>query len=166
MNKTVYARRMRISNFVIMPNHLHLIIKIEECEKRPSLFEIVNKLKSTLTNAYYDALKLPRGECIFEEQWHDWIVYQAGILSVFTDYVMKNPRRWLERKKHAQNCFPITYETPHITWTCIGALSVKETPIRAPIICSRSITPKASFGNGGTGSPNDSVRVPSPSVPL
>lgn len=141
MNQKAYPHRMKISNFIIMPNHLHLIIKIEDCARRPSLFEIVNKLRSTLSGAYHDALNQPKGEDIFEKRWHDWIVLHAGTLTTFIAYVMNNPQRWLYRKENSRSCHPKIYQTPHAVWTCIGSLSPKETPVRAPIVCSRSITP-------------------------
>lgn len=139
MNQKAYARRMKITNFVIMPNHLHLIIKIEACDKPVSLFEIVKKLYSTLSSIYYKTLNLPKGEVIFEERWHDWIVFQENTLVPFIDYVMNNPHRWLNRKEHAASCLPRRTRTPHMTWTSIGTLSLKETPVRAPVVCSRSI---------------------------
>lgn len=141
MNQKAYAHRMKITNYAIMPNHLHLIIKIADGKSRVSLLEIVKKLYSTLSSAYYDGLNLPKGDLIFEEEWHDWIVMQPDTLKVFTDYVMRNPHRRLARQEASHACLPQVYQTPHATWTCIGTLSPKETPVRAPIICSRSITP-------------------------
>lgn len=140
MNLKAYAGRMAITNFVIMPNHLHLIIKIEQSGKPLSLFEVVKKLYSVLSSAYYHALNLPKGAEIFEENWHDWIVFQKNTLVPFIDYVMNNPHRWLSRKNHAASCFPKTTHTPHVTWTSLGTLSLRDTPVRAPVICSRSIT--------------------------
>lgn len=141
MNQKPYAHRMKITNFAIMPNHLHLIIKIADIPFRVSLPEIVNKLISTLTSAYYDALNLPKGESIFEDEWHDWIVRKPETLKIFTDYVMRNPHRSLARRENATACLPRIYPTGRTVWTCLGTLSPKETPVRAPVICSRSIIP-------------------------
>lgn len=141
MNKTAYVHRMQIKNYTIMPNHLHFIVKICACEHRVSLLEIVNKLRSTLSNAYYKALHQPHGPSIFEPYWHDWIVKQAGQLDAFVDYVKDNPQRALYRQKHAAACYPRSYPSTHYTWTCLGTLSLRTTPVRVPVICSRAITP-------------------------
>lgn len=141
MTRTVYEGRIRIPNFIIMPNHLHFIVKIEACQKRVMLHEVINKLMSTLSNAYYDALQLPREGCIFEEEWHDWIVLQAGALKTFSKYVINNAHRALYRLTHSQVCFPRVCKTAHHTWTLIGTRSPKEMPVRVPVICSRSIRP-------------------------
>lgn len=141
LNRKAYFRRMEIRNYIIMPNHLHLIIKIHNSATRVSLLEVVNKLLSTLSNAYCDSLKLPRNTPIFEPEWHDWIVSGKDELEVFSDYVMNNPKRALFRQHNPNACYPRVYHNKSITWTCIGTLSPKETPIRAPVICSRSIRP-------------------------
>lgn len=147
MNRKAYSHRMTITNFVIMPNHLHLLIKIADGERRLSLIDGVQKLKAVLSSAYYKALHLPAGPAIFDDRWHDWIVCQRDSLKVFTDYVMDNPKRWLYRKAHTDSCHPREYRTDRAVWTCIGSLSPKKTPVRAPVICSRSITPGSDLWN-------------------
>lgn len=127
----------------LMPNHLHIIVKIHNGKKRPSLFAIVKWLDASLSSAYYDALKLPRGESIFEEKWHDWIVLKKGMLQAFIDYVKNNPSRALYRRKHRNACVPRVYFTAHFMWTCLGTCSLRETPVRVPVICSRSILPES-----------------------
>lgn len=141
MNQKAYAHRMKITHFVIMPNHLHLMIKIADGDQRISLIDVVQKLISVLSSGYYKALGLPGGPKIFEARWHDWIVCQRDTLNVFVDYIMDNPKRWLYRKKNSPACHPRSYQSTSITWTCLGTLSPRETPVRAPVICSRSITP-------------------------
>lgn len=141
LNRKAYLRRMEIRNYVIMPNHLHLIIKIHDSSKPLSVIEVVNKLLSTLSNAYCDHLTLPRDTPVFEPEWHDWIVTGKDELEIFTDYVMNNPKRALFRQTNPAACYPQLFPGKAITWTCLGILSPKTTPVRAPVICSRTITP-------------------------
>lgn len=143
MTRTAYVRRIRIPNFIIMPNHLHFVVKIEDVERRVSLLEVVNKLYSTLSNAYYDALGVARGESIFEAEWHDWIVLQEHTLEAFSQYVIHNAHRALFRREHADACMPRSYVAGAYTWTCLGMLSPKDVPVRVPVICSRSILPRS-----------------------
>lgn len=133
--------RMAIQYFVIMPNHFHLLIRIFESDHRPSLLAIIKALTETLSAAYYEELNLSPGSLIFEHLWHDWIVSKEGMLQIFIDYIKNNPQRALYRRQHPAACFPRSYPSTHYTWTCLGTLSLKETPVRVPVICSRSITP-------------------------
>lgn len=139
MNQTRWAHQIKIAPFIIMPNHLHLIIRILDSDKRPSLIAIVQMLMGTLSAAYYDALDQPRGEMIFHEQWHDWIVSQSNSLNTFIQYVKENAHRALYRKQHATACYPTQYVSGKFTWTCLGTLSPKDSPVRIPVICSRTI---------------------------
>lgn len=143
MNQKRWVNQMKIHHFSIMPNHLHLIIRINEGPKRPSLIAIMESLIIPLSHAYYDALGLPRGDSIFEKVWHDWVVRHEGMLDTFVTYVRTNARRALYRREAAGSCFPRTTQTPHFTWTTLGTLSVKETPVRVPVICSRTILPES-----------------------
>lgn len=143
MNRTRWVRQMKIHHFVIMPNHLHLIIKINPGEQRPSLPAIVKSLILHLSSAYCDELGLPRGQSIFEPQWHDWIVAREQMLNAFAAYIRENPRRALFRQETADACFPKIFPAKRLTWTCIGTLSPRETPVRVPVICSRSIQPES-----------------------
>lgn len=136
-----FHHRVGLVYQTLMPNHLHLILKIHKGEHRPSLFAIVKWLEYSLSKVYYDVLKSPHGASIFEETWHDWIVLKEGMLQIFIDYVKNNPQRALYRRQHPEACFPRSYPSTHFTWTCLGTLSLKETPVRVPVICSRSITP-------------------------
>lgn len=141
--ETHFKDQVSLTCFTIMPNHIHLIIRILNVEERPSLFVVIEWLIEMLAYGYYEVLGLPQGPSIFEKRWHDWIVKKANTLKTFRDYVNNNPHRALYRLKHSHACFPRTFQTEHYTWTCLGTLSLKETPVRAPIICSRSIAPES-----------------------
>lgn len=143
--ETHFKDQVSLTCFTIMPNHLHLIIRILNVEQRPSLIAIVEWLIAMLSYGYYEVLNLPQGPSIFEKRWHDWIVMKANALKTFRDYVNNNPYRALYRLRHRDACFPRTFQTPHYSWRCLGLLSLKETPVRAPIICSRSILPESTL---------------------
>ena len=113
---------------VIMPDHLHLIIKVREIERRVSLAVVVRQLIKALDRAYwavagaerllqnpagYDAERLlqnPAGggpgavlhdslrESIFAFEWHDWIVKKSGQLAAFRKYIAENGPRAARRR--------------------------------------------------------------------
>ena len=121
-----------IRYFVIMPDHLHLIIKVREIEKRVSLAVVVRQLIKALDRAYwavagaerllqnpagYDAERLlqnPAGggqgvvlhdslrESIFAFDWHDWIVKKSGQLAAFRKYIAENGPRAARRRAARQ----------------------------------------------------------------
>ena len=121
-----------IRYFVIMPDHLHLIIKVREIEKRVSLAVVVRQLVKALDRAYWavagaerlqqnpaggDAERLqqnPAGggpgavlhdslrESIFAFDWHDWIVKKSGQLAAFRKYIAENGPRAARRRAARQ----------------------------------------------------------------
>lgn len=109
-----------ISPFVIMPDHLHLLIKIKPVDERKSLSTLVWQLSRDLSREYWRITKgrspssqnppaqgLASGRCvghlgatdpIFEKDWHDWIVKKTGQLAAFRRYIKENPARaWARR---------------------------------------------------------------------
>ena len=121
-----------IRYFVIMPDHLHLIIKVREIVKRVSLAVVVRQLIKALDRAYWavagaerllqnpaggDAervLQNPAGgwqgvvlhdslrESIFAFDWHDWIVKKSGQLAAFRKYIAENGPRAARRRAARQ----------------------------------------------------------------
>ena len=117
---------------VIMPDHLHLIIKVREIERRVSLAVVVRQLIKALDRAYWavagaerllqnpaggDAERLqqnPAGgwqgvvlhdslrESIFAFDWHDWIVKKSGQLAAFRKYIAENGTRAARRRAARQ----------------------------------------------------------------
>ena len=122
----------QICYFVIMPDHLHLIIKVREIEKRVSLAVVVRQLIKALDRVYWavagaerllqnpaggDAERLlqnPAGggqgvvlhdslrESIFAFEWHDWIVKKSGQLAAFRKYIAENGPRAARRRAARQ----------------------------------------------------------------
>ena len=121
-----------IRYFVIMPDHLHLIIKVREIVKRVSLAVVVRQLIKALDRAYwavagaerllqnpagYDAERVPQSpagggqgvvlhdslrESIFAFEWHDWIVKKGGQLAAFRKYIVENGPRAARRRAARQ----------------------------------------------------------------
>jgi hypothetical protein len=112
-----------ISPFVVMPDHIHLLIKIKDVEKRKSLPVLVWQLCRALSAEYSriaggrshlpqnpapgQVLRLPTapGRVLrlpavpaqagnpFSPDWHDWIVKKSGQLAAFRRYIKENPAR-------------------------------------------------------------------------
>ena len=111
-----------ISPFVVMPDHIHLLIKIRDIPDRVALGVLVSQLAKALRNTYWQVVAadaatrttrfpilsaLGSAGCasaqppppIFEPEWHDWIVKKRGQLAAFRRYIRENPARaWLRRE--------------------------------------------------------------------
>jgi len=107
----------QICYFVIMPDHLHLIIKVREIEKRVSLAVVVRQLIKALDRAYHEVAGAERllqnraerlvlhdslRESIFAFEWHDWIVKKNGQLTAFRKYIAENGQRAARRRAARQ----------------------------------------------------------------
>lgn len=98
-----------IRHYVIMPDHLHLIIKMRDVEGRVSLAVVVRQLLKRLEAEGQMALQKAAAaqpgiapaapQPLFEHDWHDWIVKKEGQLAAFRKYIAENgPRAWLRRE--------------------------------------------------------------------
>ena len=84
--------------YVIMPDHLHFLIKIADVRDRPVLDVFVKDLIEAMTEAY-NACTGHAGE-VFDRDWHDLIVKKVHQLSNFANYIRDNPKNYLMRINH------------------------------------------------------------------
>lgn len=77
-----------IDNYVIMPNHIHLIITLFSSDV--SVSGIVHHLKSLSTKHF--------GYSIFQRSFHDHIIRDAAEYEKIWNYIEDNPRKWNEDK--------------------------------------------------------------------
>ena len=88
-----------ITCFIVMPDHLHLLIRLLGTVPGLDLGQVVDRLRSALA-----AVVCPHGGAgsVFEPEWHDWIVKRKGQLARFTRYVRRNPRAAWMRATHPE----------------------------------------------------------------
>ena len=121
-----------IDCFAIMPDHIHLLIRIKDSGDQMALGKYVYQLMKALAGEYWrltgqalqDAttakLEAPQDSAagqnasvagavssapippIFERSWHDWIVKKDGQLAAFTRYIRENPERAWLRRQNRQ----------------------------------------------------------------
>ena len=109
-----------LSPHVIMPDHIHLMVKLGRPGAPPAaLGTVVAQLKKRLREAYWrvvggaagaalqdqgfaqadPAAMLPQ---IFAPDFHDWIVKKEGQLEAFRRYILENPERSARRRANRQ----------------------------------------------------------------
>jgi hypothetical protein len=89
-----------VSPHVVMPDHLHLLVKLAAVEKAVSLPVLIGDLRKRLNRAYRAvvAADAAPGTTIFAPDWHDWIVKKEGQLPAFRRYILENPERHARRQ--------------------------------------------------------------------
>ena len=85
-------RNVFIEKYVIMPNHIHLILYLgyENLggHGNPFLQKIVGQLKSFTTNKY--------GKILWQRSYYDHIIRNENEYAEIWNYIDSNPYKWLE----------------------------------------------------------------------
>lgn len=154
-----------IECFSVMPDHIHLLIKLRKVADVVSLPKIVWQLRRHLERAYCAAVGAGReaavgaaasgtlnggdpatssaesragGLHVFEREWHDWIVKKNGQLAAFTRYIRENPRRaWLRASRRENFRRVGEIEFLGRKWFGYGNAELLDLPVIEPFRCSR-----------------------------
>lgn len=93
---------VEISDYVIMPNHVHLIIFIDEknlairespLQKRSLISNIVGYLKATVSKKIHD---FSPEKVIWQRNYHDRIIRNDEEYLKIAEYIHTNPGKWEE----------------------------------------------------------------------
>jgi len=129
-----------IECFSIMPDHIHLLVKIGANPDHLRLEAIVSQIVSMLESCYAEVT----GErcLVFEAAWHDWIIAKKGQLKAFTKYIRENPKRHWLRKSNARY-FGRVREVDFLgrKWWAYGNVELINLPVLEPIQCHRHYKP-------------------------
>lgn len=92
---------VEVKNFVIMPDHYHLLLNVKEVFPK-KLGAIISSLKGRCSRVYWDSY--PDTECsrmklpFFTKNYNDRPLFGKGQLGRMVNYINENPRRYLIRK--------------------------------------------------------------------
>ena len=75
-----------INEYVIMPNHIHMIIEIKKVKENVSIFKIIKKYKSSISH------KL--GYSIWQKSYYDHIIRNEKELYAIKQYIKDNVINW------------------------------------------------------------------------
>lgn len=137
-----------IECFTIMPDHVHLLVKIRPNSDSPSLpaptplrlETIVSLLMQALEGRYAETTGIR--EQVFDARWHDWIVAVRGQLAAFTRYIRENPRRaWLRQQNRRYFTRVGRLSLAGRDWFAYGNPALLGLPVLEPFRCSRNWTP-------------------------
>lgn len=126
-----------IECFSIMPDHIHLLIRIVDRSKTLMRLEAIVSLLMQALEGCYSEVTGHREE-VFEASWHDWIVMAEGQLAAFTRYIRENPRRaWLRSQNRRYFTVVRRVAFAGREWFAYGNTALLELPVIEPFRCSR-----------------------------
>ena len=139
-----------IECFSIMPDHIHLLIRIRDIESHVRLPILVRMLTRKLESAWRktdqstektNATESCGDAHLFAFDWHDWIVSNRTQLAAFTRYIRENPMRGWIRRTHP-DYFGRVRDVRFLgrNWHAYGNTDLLRLPILVPMLHSRKLT--------------------------
>jgi REP element-mobilizing transposase RayT len=104
---------VRLDEWIIMPNHVHMIIRIADSSavetprrgvstwKPGSLGAIMNQFKSVCTKRILASY--PDSGFAWQSRFHDHIIRNEESLRLIREYIRKNPARWQFDEENPEN---------------------------------------------------------------
>ncbi len=83
-------KNIKIDNYIIMPNHIHLIVQIE-C-KSISLSNLIGMLKSKISKKIK---QMNEYEFKWQKSFYDHIIRNNKSLNNIKTYIINNPKNWI-----------------------------------------------------------------------
>jgi REP element-mobilizing transposase RayT len=91
MEMADYSTGFQIDHYVIMPNHLHLILTLDDFggqgTGRPTVMSVVHYLKRTVTKRL--------GISIWQPSFYEHVIRNRGSYEEIHNYITGNPGKWL-----------------------------------------------------------------------
>lgn len=88
-----------IDKYVIMPDHLHLIVTIKERHAGRSLPDVMGFFKTMTTNAYIQCVKQgmlpPFEKKLWQKSYYDHVIRNQQDYNETWEYIENNPTKWM-----------------------------------------------------------------------
>lgn len=86
---------IKIENYVIMPNHVHLVVEIEDVEFKISLDDVIGRLKSFTTKRFNQFIQ-SKNSILWQRSYYDHVVRDQNDCANVLNYIDLNPWEWNE----------------------------------------------------------------------
>ena len=93
---------LQIDQYVIMPNHIHAILLLEETARnsqRPTIMDIVCAYKSLVTR---QCKKVQPIDKLFQTSFYEHIIRTRSDYEEITKYILENPTHWSTDELYAE----------------------------------------------------------------
>lgn len=90
-NYNLKFKNIRIDEYIIMPDHIHLIIKLFGSPKAatPTISNIINSFKTLITKEI--------GYSIWQRNYYEHIIRNEKEYLEIIEYIYNNPIRWMDK---------------------------------------------------------------------
>jgi len=89
---------IKIDKYVVMPNHIHIIVMITERHTGRSLHDVMRWFETMVTNEYIRDVKSgvlkPFNDRLFQKSFHDHIIRGEEDYRKIWEYIDTNPLKW------------------------------------------------------------------------
>jgi len=85
--EAIYASVL-VDSFVVMPNHVHILLCLLNSESNPSASRVVQQWKG--------AISKKAGFSLWQKNFHDHVVNTAEEFRKIQQYILNNPTNWKE----------------------------------------------------------------------
>ena len=85
---------LKIEQYVIMPNHIHAILMLQDIEgtaSRPTITDIVCAYKSLTTGA---CKKMRPIDKLFQSSFYEHVIRNRADFEEIAEYIVNNPKQW------------------------------------------------------------------------
>lgn len=105
LNIESHYPNVKLDNWVIMPNHIHLLIRIKERinpfpTKKSDIPNVVGKYKAAVTRAVGNAFM--HSEKIWQSSFYDHIIRNEDDYLSIWQYISGNPSKWLDDRFYCE----------------------------------------------------------------
>lgn len=88
---------MTLQDYVIMPNHVHLLVYVSLENEDHTVSELMKKLKGvSAARVRREALLPPGLRSVWQKGFHDQVIRNDAHLDQVRKYIADNPRKWEE----------------------------------------------------------------------
>ena len=89
-----------LDNYIVMPNHIHAIIVIEDANQKQTLSDIVGQYKSGVSRKIR---KIYPDKVVWQRSFHDHIIRNQSAYEKIWNYVQYNASKWAEDCYNPEN---------------------------------------------------------------
>jgi REP element-mobilizing transposase RayT len=111
VNNTDKFSNVKIDEYIVMPDHIHAIIEINNNVKPIELPTIIQWFKTMTTNEYANNVKtinwMPFRKRLWQRNYYEYIIRNETIYARIAEYIRKNPILWRKKKLHLHNLFKV-----------------------------------------------------------
>ncbi len=139
---TQYYPSVSVWHTCFMPDHIHLIIHVNENLKNGQhIGKVIAGFKTGCSKAWWNLCPEHKGKSLFEEGYNDRILHEEGQFERWVKYLKDNPRRYLMKRENPK-LFTITHNIEVAGEKCeaVGNIFLLDVPHKEAVIIHRRYT--------------------------